>query len=118
MATGFMPNFMALLLRAGFLLLTAFALPAAAAEVALIGVIGDKAGVFAVGGGEPKTVKVGQTWNGITVISVQKDRAVIEVEGKRRELLIGPHNRAAAPVDTRQSVKLAADANGHFFADV
>ena len=31
-----------------------------AADVALIGVIGDKAAVFAIDGGEPKTVKVGQ----------------------------------------------------------
>ncbi len=95
-----------------------FAGSAQAADVALIGVIGDKAGVFAVDGGEPKTVKVGQTWNGITVITVQKDRAVVEVEGRRRELAIGQHNRAAAPADTRQSVKLAADPRGHFFADV
>lgn len=48
------------------------ALPAAAADVALIGVIGDKAAVVAIDGGEPKTVKVGQKWQGITVIAVEK----------------------------------------------
>ncbi len=47
-------------------------MPARAGEVALIGVIGDKAAVLAVDGGDPKTVKVGQNWNGVTVVAVEK----------------------------------------------
>ena len=61
-----MPNIIALLL--------CFACgTAAAAEVSLVGVIGGKAAVVVLDGGNPKTVKVGQTWNGITVVSVDKD---------------------------------------------
>jgi|SRR5882672_8556561 len=113
MATGFIPNFIAILL---FLA----ALPAAAAEVALVGVIGDKAAVLAVDGGEPKTVKVGQKWNGISVISVEKERAVVEIDGKKRVLVRGQHYRSEASVAAgaaRQSVTLAADSAGHFVSE-
>jgi aspartyl protease family protein len=91
---------------------------AAAAEVALIGVIGGRAAVLALDGGEPKTVKVGQTWSGISVLSVDKDQAVVEVDGKKRVLRIGQHYRGApAGGDARTSVTLAADARGHFFTE-
>lgn len=112
MATGFMLRIIAL-----FLLLAAG--PAAAAEVALIGVIGDKAAIVAVDGGEPKTIKVGQSWRGITVLAVGRDSAAVEIDGKRRTLQRGTHYRAgpgAAP-GARQSAILAADTRGHFIAE-
>jgi aspartyl protease family protein len=87
---------------------------AAAAEVALVGVIGSRAAVLAVDGGEPKTVKVGQKWNGIAVLSVEKDRAIVEIDGRRRTLVQGQHYRSAAAVADRQQVTLAADRRGHF----
>ncbi len=93
---------------------------AAAADVALVGVIGDKAAVLALDGGDPKTVKVGQTWRGITVLAVEKERATIRLEGKNRILQRGQHYRSAASADAgagRQSVTLAADTRGHFIAD-
>ncbi len=98
----------------------ACAATAGPADVALIGVIGDKAAVLAVSGGEPKTLKVGQKWNGITVVSVEKTRAVIEVAGVKRVLALGQHHRGAggpAPSQSLQSVTLAADPSGHFIAD-
>jgi aspartyl protease family protein len=110
MATVFMPHFIAL-----FLLLVSGA--AGAADVALIGVIGDKAAVLAVDGGDPKTVKVGQRWNGIAVISVDKERATVEIDGKRRVLARGQHHRAGAASSGRETVTLAADRQGHFIAD-
>jgi aspartyl protease family protein len=111
MATGFMPNFMALLL------FVACALPARAADVSLVGVIGDKAAVIAIDGGEPKTIKLGQTWNGVTVVTVEKTRATIRFEGRERVLQLGQHYRGAAAADSRQSATLAVDPRGHFFAD-
>ncbi|HEX2333389.1 MAG TPA: TIGR02281 family clan AA aspartic protease [Burkholderiales bacterium] len=88
-----------------------------AADIALIGLIGDKAAVLAVDGGDPKAVKVGQKWNGITVISVERGEATVEIDGKRRVLKIGQHYRAAAPAADRQSVTLAADSRGHFITE-
>jgi aspartyl protease family protein len=90
---------------------------AAAADVALIGVIGDKAAVLAVDGGDPKTVKVGQKWNGITVLAVEKNRVTVEVDGKRRVLTQGPHHRNSVAASTRQSLTLSVDERGHFTAD-
>jgi aspartyl protease family protein len=110
MATGFMPNIIALLL---FLACT----PVLAAEVALIGVIGDKAAVLAVDGGDPKTVKLGQSWNGVTLVAVEKERATVDIDGKRRVLVLGQHYRNTAVTPDRQRVTLAADARGHFFAE-
>jgi len=110
MATGFMPNIIALLLCLA-------CAPALAGEIALIGVIGDKAAVLAVDGGDPKAVKLGQSWNGVTVIAVEKERATVEIDGKRRVLVLGQHYRGAAVTSDRQSATLAADSRGHFFAE-
>src|SRR5205809_6751067 len=109
MATGLMPNIIALVL---FLACT----PARAGEVALIGVIGDKAAVLAVDGGDPKTVKDGQNWNGVTVVAVEKDSATYENDGKRRVLVLGQHYRAAAAAPARQSANLATDHPGNSLA--
>ncbi|OGA76851.1 MAG: hypothetical protein A3G81_19855 [Betaproteobacteria bacterium RIFCSPLOWO2_12_FULL_65_14] len=110
MATGFITHFiaLALVLACG---------AAAAADVALIGVIGGRAAVLAVDGGDPKTVKVGQKWKGIAVVAVEKDRATVEIDGRRRVLVQGQHYRSAAPVSDRQQVTLAADRHGHFVTD-
>jgi aspartyl protease family protein len=118
MATGFMRlHFMGVLLAAtvgG----ASWCPPAAAIDVALIGVIGDKAAVLAVDGGEPKTVKVGQRWNNISVLAVEKQRAVIQVDGVKRSLALGQHYRSAQAAGAgRQSVTLAADGAGHFSSD-
>ena len=103
-----MPNFIAVLA------LLACSLPAAAAEVALIGLIGDKAAVLALDGGEPKTVKVGQSWKGITVVSVAKGSATVELEGKQRVLQIGQHYRNTAAVSA--SVRIATIPASEFFS--
>jgi aspartyl protease family protein len=110
MATGFITHSIALVLALACGV-------AAAADVALIGVIGERAAVLAVDGGEPKTVKVGQKWNGIAVLSVQKDRATVEIDGRRRVLVQGQHYRSAAATSDRQQVTLAADRHGHFVTD-
>jgi aspartyl protease family protein len=110
MATGFMRSIIAIVLcLAGG--------AAGAADVALIGVIGDKAAVLALDGGDPKTVKVGQTWNGIRVLAVERDRAVVEFEGRRRVLQQGQHYRSSAPASDRAQVTLAAGPGGHFVGD-
>jgi aspartyl protease family protein len=99
------------------LLLLLLSTGAGGADIALIGVIGDKAVVLSAGGGEPKTVKLGQTWKGVTVVSIERGQATLEVDGKRRVMTIGQHYRAAPSASDRQSVTLAADPRGHFFTE-
>lgn len=89
---------------------------AAAADVSLIGTFGNTAAILSLNAGAPKTVKVGQSFGGITLISIEKDSATIEVEGKRRVLQRGQTYSSAA-ASGAQSVTLSAGAGGHFTAD-
>jgi aspartyl protease family protein len=110
MATGFM-------LRHSIALGLALAsLPAAAADVALIGTFGTSAAILSIDSGPPKTVKVGQRAGAITLISVEQDRATVEVDGKRRVLQRGQTYSSGA-ASGQQSATLAAGAGGHFYAE-
>ncbi|MDH4173181.1 MAG: TIGR02281 family clan AA aspartic protease [Betaproteobacteria bacterium] len=111
MATGFMK----LNCSGSALTLALAALPAAAADVSFVGVIGERAAILVIDGGAPRTVKVGQTFGAVTVVSVERERAVIEVDGARRTLTRGQHFQSAS--SDRQSTVLAADERGHFFAE-
>jgi aspartyl protease family protein len=111
MATGFM-------LRHSIALLLALAsLPAAALEVALIGTFGTSAAILSVDAGAPKTVKVGQSYAGVKLISVEADRATVEAEGKRRVLVRGQTYSSKAGGAGPQSATLSAGPGGHFYAD-
>jgi len=110
MATGFM-------LRHSIALIALVASPqAAAADVALIGTFADKAVILSVDAGAPKTVKVGQSFGGVTVIAVEKDRATVEIDGRRRTLVRG-QTYSSGTASPAQSVTLAAGAGGHFMAE-
>ena len=93
----------------------AAALPAAAADVSFVGSIGDKAAILVIDGAAPRTVKVGQKSGPVTVVSVERERAVVDIEGVRRTLLRGQHYHTGA--SDRQSTVLAADGRGHFIAE-
>ena len=119
MATGFMKRHssgVAAALSAAAAILFA-GLPCAA-EVSVVGVIGDNAAVLIIDGAEPCTVRVGQKLNGVTVIAVTKQGATLEFDGKRRALALGQHVRGeASAAGGAGSVTLAADARGHFVTD-
>jgi aspartyl protease family protein len=110
MATGFMMRHSIAL---GALLV---GLQAAAADIALIGTFADKAAILSIDAGAPKTVRVGQSHGGVTLIAVERDRATIEVDGKRRVLVQGQTYSSGASA-TAQSVTLSAGPGGHFMAD-
>jgi len=94
------------------------AIPAArAADVSLIGTFDTKAAILSIDSGAPKTVKVGQTFGGVTLISVERDRATIESGGKRRVLVRGQTYSTSAPGADRQSVTMSAGAGDHYFVD-
>jgi aspartyl protease family protein len=93
------------------------ATPVAAADVALIGTFESKAAILSINAGAPKTLRVGQSFGGVTLIGVEKDRATIEVDGKRRELLRGQTYSSSAAASSARSVTLSAGAGGHFITD-
>lgn len=93
------------------------ALPGAAADISLIGTFESKAAILSIDAGAPKTVKVGQSFGGVTVIAVEKERATVEIDGKRRVLVRGQSYSSSAAASGAQSVTLSAGADGHFMAD-
>ncbi len=82
-----------------------------------VGAIGDKAAILVIDGSAPRTVKVGQKLGAVTVLEVERERAVIDVAGERRVLQRGQHYQLQTGGGDRQSTVLAADARGHFVAE-
>lgn len=87
-----------------------------AADVSLVGTFNTKAAILSIDGGAPRTVKVGQSAGGVTLITVEKDRATIEVDGKRKVLQRGQTYSSGAGSGA-QSVTLSAGAGGHYMAE-
>ncbi len=97
------------------LLLSALAC-AHAAEVALNGVVGNRA-LVAINGGKPHWMTIGETSpEGVKLVGISGDSAVFETGGKRETLTMGQGARigAGAPSAGARSVVLTADARGHF----
>ncbi len=87
---------------------------AAAPSVALAGLLGGKA-LLVIDGAAPKGVAPGQSHQGVKVVSVTRDEAVIDIDGKHSTLRVGD-----APVSVGQRsgmgqrIVLAGDSRGHF----
>lgn len=85
-----------------------------AQDVGLAGVMGSKA-MLMINGGEPQSVAIGQSLDGVKVVSVQGDQVVVEVAGRKRPLRVGQHAIGAGSGDGSGKVVLNADGRGHFF---
>ena len=98
-------------------LLTAGLFPvlAAAQEVGLAGIMGSKA-MLMVNGGEPQAVAIGQSLDGVKLLSVQGDQVIIEVGGKKRPLRVGQHAIGISNGDGSGKIIMTADGQGHFYA--
>ena len=92
----------------------AFAAGTAAAQtVAMTGSMGSRA--LLVINGKTITAGAGSTVQGVKVISVQSDQAVVEVNGERQTLRLGVAQvDAAGPVGGGRQIVLTADSGGHF----
>ena len=95
-------------------LLALFSASASAQDVGLAGVMGSKA-MLIVNGGEPEAVAIGQSLDGIKVLSIQGDQVVIEAGGKKRPLRIGQHAIGVSNGDGSGKIIMTADGQGHFF---
>lgn len=89
---------------------------ASGADVALVGVFRGKA-VLMVDGGVPRTVAVGgRTPEGVRLLDLAGNGAVVEVDGERRRLDLGQAPVRVAPqVAGEGTLSLVADLRGHFF---
>jgi len=98
------------------LALLAATLPAHAVDVRVVGLFGSKA-VVSIDGGAPTTMRVGQRApGGVQLLSIEGESAVFEIDGQRRALRLGQpyvsRSSGGSP-----SVRLSADANGHYMAN-
>lgn len=116
MATGFMTAGSWRLRLRHFtpVLLACLVLPVAAQEVGLAGVMGNKA-LLMINGAPPRAVPVGATVEGVKVLSVQGDGAVVDIAGRKRPLRVGQHAIGVAAAGAGDTVVLTADHQGHFF---
>lgn len=88
-------------------------MPALAADVTLVGLIGAKA-IVVIDGGAPRTLTPGRkTAEGVVLLGTEKDAASFEIDGKKRTLRMG-QAYSVATRSGRQNVTLSADARGHF----
>jgi aspartyl protease family protein len=105
-------------LPAALLLASACGL-AAAQSVTLTGTIGSRA-ILIVDGGAPKTVAVGETFQGVKLVALQNEQATIEAAGKRVALRmdtpvsIGGGVSGGSGGGTR--IVLPVSTGGHFLA--
>ncbi len=91
---------------------------ASAQSVALSGVMGSKA-LLVVDGGAPKALGAGETHQGVKVVSVSGELAVVEIKGKRVNVRVGdsPVSQGAQPGGSNGSkIVLPIGSGGHFFA--
>lgn len=93
------------------------AAPAArGAEVRVVGLFGSKA-VVSIDGGAPTTMRISQrAGEAVRLLAVEGETATFEIDGQRRTLRIGqPY--VAKPSGGTPTVRLSADANGHYIAN-
>lgn len=88
-------------------------LAATAADVGLAGVTATRA-MLIVNGGDPQAVAVGQSVDGVKLLSLQGEQAVVEVDGRKRPLRVGQHAIGSASGGGSGKVVLTADSQGHF----
>lgn len=84
-----------------------------ATDVGLAGVTSTRA-MLIINNGEPQAVAVGQTVDGVKVLSVQGDQVSVEIDGKKRSLRVGQHAIGATSADGGGKVVLTANGQGHF----
>ena len=85
-----------------------------AVDVGLAGLTASKA-MLVIDGGEPLAVTVGQTVDGVRLLSVQRDRATVEVDGRKRALRVGDHAVGSGGGEGGGKAVLTADGQGHYF---
>lgn len=90
------------------------AFPVHAQEVSVVALFPDKA-MLSIDKGKPRTLRAGETWGGVTLVSADSEGAVISIKGKKQRLRMGEGAYSTATVDTgRATTTLVADERGHF----
>ena len=96
------------------ILLALITCPAAAQEVSVVALFEGKA-LLSVDNGKPRTVRVGETYAGVKLISANSEEAVVSVGGKRQRLKLGEGIYSTLTIPSgNATVTLNSDTRGHF----
>lgn len=87
---------------------------ATASEVGVVGLFPGKV-VLSIDGGSPRTLSIGEkTAEGIRLLAVEGDDAVLEIDGKRSRISIGQQVFSSVSGGRTQTITLTANGNGQF----
>lgn len=90
-------------------------LPCAANEVHVVAVTPGRSASLVIDGGAPLTVMVGETTEGVTLVSADSDGATVSVHGVTQTLPLEVYEPAAVGgVAIGNTIKVSADPSGHF----
>lgn len=98
------------------LLMLSNAVFASETQVSVAGLFSGKA-ILVINGGKPKTLSVGQSMDGVKLVAADSEKAVVEIDGKRKELGMGQGVSVAGSGPSAQMATLYANNDGHFFGD-
>lgn len=90
---------------------------AQAQTIALAGVLGQRA-LLVVNGGTPRSMAVGDNYQGIKVLAVRGDQAELEIGGQRIAVRLGesPASVGRRATEGSSRIVLNADSSGHFIS--
>lgn len=86
---------------------------AQATDVAMVGAFPGKA-VLVIDGSAPHALAAGQSQGGVKVVSVARDSAVVEVDGRRLTVQLGAQPVALSSSAESNYVILPSDSRGHY----
>jgi aspartyl protease family protein len=88
-------------------------------QVNVVGLFSGKA-LVTINGGAPQTLSVGQTKNGVKLVSADSQQATLMIEGKTKVLGMGQGVSAGGGAESTQNqpLNLYADSAGHFFGNL
>jgi len=88
--------------------------PAAAQEVSVLALFEGKA-LLAVDNGKPRSMRAGETYAGVKLISANSEEAVVSINGKQQLLKLGEGIYSTATLPSgNATVTLSPDRKGHF----
>lgn len=96
-------------------LCAALALPAQAApKVQLNGMLGARAALLLIDG-EARTLQVGTSALGVTLLALEDGRAVVDIDGRRQTLTLGAAPASVAPsTSAPRQIVMSAGHGGHY----
>jgi aspartyl protease family protein len=90
--------------------------PAWAVDISVVALFPGRAMVI-VNQGKPRTMRVGETYDGVTLVSSTSEEAVVSVNGRQQRLRIGEGVYSARSAQSeRATVVLSGDKDGHFLS--